>query len=747
MSLLDIHVSLTYNAIAPLLGLAPTSHHTVAAKCPYCSAYSWSIYQDTKNLEEWHYCSQCKANGSVLSMAAELMGLPIATAIDHLSTLLHVNISDDAKESYQRGLSFYSFCNDFWNKARDNMKRLSYAQIKLLHELKWHNIHDMSHERFMQCTGRLYGILPRNFVRDTLKYYFPETTDHVVVVPFYKLPHRISGFLFATPTVEKFYGNPSVGIHAFERGEHGFAGMQFLNEMNSDCMIVTPMISNMIQLQMHNFSTSNLPLPILGWHKPATPIRQEQWASLSGKEIIIWEKIPTAMAIHHAILTKAKMSFVGPEMFGDVKNVKGDNWFKWIHHDPAVDIVKRIMTNAKPFNYAIKNWVRVASEEDKTKLLEDSCKFSGQVSEFVRSVLDPKTRIFVPKYINAPIMPRKNMPNSTGHTVVIEKDGKWFGKKGNIRFPGIIRATHLIIRPNRKKEYVGYVLFNEEKIPFKVTHNNATMRYFLDKILSSGNYAHIEYMGNAFRDRKGESFDPIDVACRFEYPEVIAGLDRIGWNGTAFLFKNIRIEKGRIHAHYPHIFEDDVPGIKQDCGIIQTWAKEILSRDNAIMELVWAFSIAICMQVTSEAVGIEPNSICFIRKLINPFIRNLALKLEVGFSSSPFWLHKWPRYIHQAAIGKYKASDNYFVIECQENEVPLNCTSINMLDLKAEPRFISQHVDKIILNYLKEFTKQDSLTINNQQELLEYTVGLMKTTFDFVDPTIIDKSMLRVRLH
>ena len=93
MSLLDIHAGLTFSAIAPYIGLEPTAKHTVAAKCPYCGAHGWAIYQDSRNLEQWHYCYQCTAQGNILAMAAERLGMEVDEAMQYLADQLNYTLT------------------------------------------------------------------------------------------------------------------------------------------------------------------------------------------------------------------------------------------------------------------------------------------------------------------------------------------------------------------------------------------------------------------------------------------------------------------------------------------------------------------------------------------------------------------------------------------------------------------------------------------------------------------------------
>ena len=83
-----------------------TSKYSVSIDCPYCSAHSFAIHQDNRNLEEWYYCYQCKATGSVIAMAAERLGMEETEAIRYLADQLEQSISDKVISSYYKSCDF-----------------------------------------------------------------------------------------------------------------------------------------------------------------------------------------------------------------------------------------------------------------------------------------------------------------------------------------------------------------------------------------------------------------------------------------------------------------------------------------------------------------------------------------------------------------------------------------------------------------------------------------------------------------
>lgn len=750
MSLLDIHAGLTFSAIAPYIGLEPTAKHTVAAKCPYCGAHAWAIHQDSRNLEEWHYCSQCKATGSILAMAADRLGMPQHEAMQYLAERLNQTLLDSDLEIYARSKKYDSFFTMLWQAAQYNMLRPSADQLQLIQQLGWQCTHQMSPERKMAGPDQLYGVVPNKIAQTYIHHDLQSREKQIITVPFYKSPTQIGSFVCVTNRREMFVSPPCDGIYSFHAGDLGFAGLPFLWKSQSNTVVVTSMLSNMIQMQMHNFSSSDLPLPLLSWRQPLTPGPQKQWSILSGRQIVLWERGPTAALLHQAIMINASLSFVGPDITRQqAQEISGPRWRSWIHHDPSIDVWQRIVRSARPYEQALQNWARSADSLAKIKLVQDAEQYNTEVATLVRSVVSPALCTDLGRRVNVATKGQGSTSSSHGHTVVIERNGKWYNLSGNVRFPGIVRVTHLVVRPDKTKEYVGYLQAADQKIPFHVPTTKASMAWLRDFGLANGVFMQTEPFINMHRNHKTEGFDPFEAACRFEQPEVVAGLARIGWDGGGFQFRGARLADGVFQQNPEFKLPIDAPGPRQGYCRLRDEVKSALQKEGPEMEVTWAIAIALCAQVTAPVVGLQPYGIWLHRAEYDSFLQTIYNRFEIRKGSYTGWIHRWPRRLECWRTASTKDETGFFMIRASEAQITRlsDVIQIEMAEADLEPRMVTHSADKIVLNYLRHFTQHKHETPKDWETWLEYTVTQMKLTFDFVTTAAFQNSSRRVLIH
>lgn len=387
MSLLDIHASFTYSSIAPLIGLEPTTEYISTAKCPYCGANSWSVYQDNRNLEEWHYCSQCKATGSIIAMAAERLEMSEIEVIQYLSDRKQNTLSADDIQRFHASMEEIRAFKQAWEVARNNVLHPTLVQSAFLKHLGWRHTRAMGPERIAAGPAQLYGIIDfrtlKKIMPRVVANFFGVKETSIVLVPYFNTPTRISGFNMITPKREMFLNRKS-------RTEFGFSGLQLVLKTQSASVVVTSMLCPMMQLHMHNFTHSMTPLPIMAWRQPQSVRKQAQWSILEGRKIVLWEREPTAAIIHQAMVTGADISFVGPTKLRKKAEVSGPRWQKWIHHDQPTDVLAKIVRSARNCELALKNWARSAPPESKIKLIDDAEKYDTATSDLIKKVLRTK---------------------------------------------------------------------------------------------------------------------------------------------------------------------------------------------------------------------------------------------------------------------------------------------------------------------------------------------------------------------
>jgi len=747
VSLLDIHAGLTFSAIAPYIGLEPTAKHTVAAKCPYCGAHAWSIYQDSRNLEEWHYCSQCTAQSSVLAMAAERLEMDLPEAMHYLAGQLNHTLSFDDMKAYHHSQTLAAKFLKLWSAAQDGIRQPTPESVQAISQLGWQCTSPMSLDRKMAGPGQLYGVVPPELIRTYAWNLKALRNTAAVLVPYYKSPTQIGSFACYSNGQEIYLGNTERGVNAFKTGDAGFAGMQFIWRSQSDTVVVTSMLHNMIQLQMHNFSSSDLPLPLISWRQSLTPGPQKQWSILAGRHVVIWERSPTAALLHQAMLSNASLSFIGPDITRQKpQEVTGPRWRAWIHHDPPIDIWRRVIRSARPYEQALENWGRTAAPEDKIKLLQDADQYTARVADLVRSIVAPHLRTGQGRRINVATKGQGSTTGSNGHTVIVERDNKWYNLAGNVRLPGIVRVKQIVVRPNGDKEYVGYLQTEDRQLDFHVPVAKASMSWLRDFGMSQGVFMQTDFFTNMFRDKKTESFDPFDAACRFEEPEIVPGLERIGWDGGGFQFRSARLANGVFVPNVEFKLPADAPGPRQQDCRLRDEVRVALQKTGPEMEITWALAIALCAQITAPAVGLQPLGICLRRASADEFIQTLYHRFELRKGEYSGWPHHWPRRLDRWSAARLRDETGFFVTQAglPGGTKASDLLVVNVRDKDLEPRKITHSADKIVLNYLRHFSTQPHPTPTGWSRWRTYTVQQMRQVFDFVETEAFQKAPKRL---
>ena len=750
MSLLDIHANITYSVIAPLLGMEPLSKYTVAAECPYCGAHAWTIHQDNRNLEEWHYCSQCKVTGSIIAMAAERLEMTEVETVRYLAEQLDRPLDFKSLENYRNSLDLNQRYLKFWDYSREKMRQPDSEELKFLNYLGWHQRSAMGADRVMDGPAQLYGLADPKVASNYLKSVSCKTLRKrgaLAVVPFYRTPTAIGGFACFSPTQTVYTNNGTQSEIA--KGDTGFAGLQFLNRVQAEAVIVTSTVSNMIQLQMHHFSSNMTPLPIISWRQSPSAVIQRQWSILDGRKVILWEREPTAAMLHQAIMSNANISFVGPTTKRQQpREVKGPRWKSWIRHDPAIDIWRRIANSSRPYEQALKNWARLATPQQRVKLLQDSEVYEENTSKLVRSVLSPQVNVHVGNRVTVGTSGNRDRPGrSSSQTVVIERDGKWYNQSGKVRFPGIMRVTHIVVRPSGEQEYVGYLKVEDQKIDFKVPKNKASMAWICKFGLENGVFMQTDHYKTTLGKFQSENFNPFEAAMRYEVPQIVKGLDRIGWDGVGFQLRGAHLADGVFHSNPEFKLPVDAPGPKQSrCGM-RDEVKAALQKDGVEMEIVWATAIALCAQITAPAVELHPYGIWLHRQKCDLFLQTLHNRFEIWRGDYVDWKHLWPRRLDRWHKAIEKDETGFFVTHYQ-SEPPDKVQELLVVEANDEdlqPRTITHSADKIILNYLRHFTQQKPEFPGNWENWKNYTVEQMKEVFDFVDTDAFRKAPARVK--
>jgi hypothetical protein len=744
VSLLDIHAGLTYAAIAPILGLEPVTKYAVLNRCPYCTAHAWTIHQDSRNLEEWHYCSQCKAAGSILAMAAERLEMSLEDTVKYLADRLNMSLTFDHIKVYHKSIDYARRYQEIWQTAQKT--KLSREEHQLISQLGWQPSVQMSSERFQAGLGQLYGILPFIHLKQNLNRHAAGKNKLTAVVPFFKSLAQVGAFNCYTDKQEYFFAPPHSGMNAFAVGEYGFAGLPFLTSMQSNSLVVTSMLHVMLQMHAHNFSYDNSPLPLLAWRQHQAAGVDRQWSILGGRRLVLWERAPTAAILHHASLMSANLSFVGPETdHQQPQEVSGPRWRAWIHNHPAPEVINRVIRASRPYEQALRNWAETAAPADKAKLLQDAEQYSARAAELVREVVDPKLKATVGMRVRAARYDKNGVIG--GYSTVIEREGKWYNTSGQIRLPAVLRITHIVVRPNGQKEYIGFLESDGVRHEFRVDKDKANWHWLREFAVNSGVFMQtdqITYQQDTTRD----SFCPFDAACRLEYPTMVVGKERIGWDGSGFQFRNAYLQDGVFRQNPDFTMPDDAPGPKQHFAQLKEEVQEALQKDTQEMEVMWAFAIALCAQITAPVLELEPYCIGVKRPHGDAFLPVLYTRFNITGRDTEHWPHRWPRWIDSYARAVRVDDTGFFVARLALDSQPEKYGTIVVDGGKEElsPRALTHSADKAVMHYLRGFSQDLPKTEVNWTAWLEQTAVRMQSLFPFVPKKMMQAAQKRVSI-
>lgn len=741
-SLLDIHSSLSYAVIAPYLGLEPFDVYTSSGKCPYCGENAWTIYQDSRYLEESHYCFECKQAGTILSLAAEKLKMSQVETVKYLYAKLEYQVPPTIVDDFARSRERQERINEIWRTAQQEMLKPTGPGTEIL-GMYGLRPDRMSRERFMSGPGALFGTISDNEIRRLFNEpQFRSRNKAILVVPCYRNPKDI-GYVALNTHNEEIA--PGVKLCM---SDIAFSGLQLLHRFQAPFVVVTSMLTNYLQLQNINFMTSDVPLPMFGWRRPASSMCKSQWCIAEGRLPIFWEKYPTPLILHQAMMLGAKLSFVGPEQLRHQNGkVSEHNWYSWLRHDPPVDIVKRIVDNSKPYEKALSDWLKTASYDKKAQLVQDCDNYNESVSKLVRSHVDPAVKTNFARRVAVPTRHRAGNQFTCGNIVVIERDGKWFNLQGGIRFPGILRVSHVVVRPDGNHEHIGVLTIEGRKIPFRVDEKRATLRYFVELGLSNEVPVFIPHDKPGWSMKALESFDLLAVACRLQEPQIVKGLDKIGWDPEGFQLYGTKIVKSVFRTTPDYAFDESVPGPRQSYCRINDDVQEALQKTGPEMEIVWAFAIAMCAQITAKAGKKIPHGISLTRDEYDVFLHQLLSRFEIQEGPLTGWKHDWPRKVDKTSLAVKKCTDNYFVA-FNDRPDAAETVEIDVSGTELEPRLLSHSADKIAMNYLKHFTGLEiPKGIRKYKGWLEFTRKNIGELFDFVSAETLDNAFKRLKVN
>jgi hypothetical protein len=736
MGLLEVHAGLQLEVIAPLIGLTPYEQSVINVKCPYCGINSWSIFQDNRTLEEWHYCSQCKASGSVIELAAERLHMTESEALQYLTNKLNIQLLGEDINTYHKNKKIRETFDATWQAARENMKFLKREENQYLKSLGLGKPAAMGWERFTEGPGNLYGILPSNYLGSVLdKHLFSATSKPAVVVPYFRNPTSVGG-LSCFQGYKEIFVSGSTGYQTLLQGETGFAGLQLLEKSDSSYLIVTSMLHPALMMHAHHFSASSIPLALIS-SKFDKKMKEKQWSTLGGRNLVFWEKTPTARMMHQAIMTDACITLLGPGTHRQgVTETIGDRWWHWIKNEPASDLYKKLIRNARPYKRSLMQWGTRASQTEKVNLINEAEQYSTAAYELCCKTLYPRYYSNFGKKVKVPL----KCANS--YTIIIEKSGKWYDRQGRVQLNGVLRVNYIVVRKGYK-EYVGTITQNDKTAEFRVPRRKARLDWLKNFALEHGILLQTEKV--AKKTAGPSNFCFFEAACLISPPEVIRGLEHIGWDGSGFQFKNIKICNGDYLQIPRCTLPENAPGpeLKQ----LRFSLKPRYKLDSPEIETMWAIMVAILAQITAPVANLRARQIQIVKP--TQVRRMLSLLAQANVKAAPpgKWRHSWPRIAETVCAGKRELNTDFSVaLKKETDKLKPGTICVDLKDLRLNYYKIKVRTDSIVASYLKNFSAKDVKPCSNWQTWLDQTKAEFIKQFNFPDNSALHRGLDRVTI-
>ncbi len=574
--LLSSHVS--WLQLLPALQVKVRSRLLPAIiSCPLCRALRMSIFSDAATGGQWHYCDGCGASGDMLQLAQAVWRLSLPATILKLQEsgcdFGGQAIRPAELEYYGRSFTEpLARLRELWEDARVRFIQGRAMVTQPLQTLRLRS--ELVGVRLAEGPARMLGATNRERVELTFqpnsytteKRHMGFTSENrvfrgprwkdVLAMPFYDLPQRIIGFLFAgregLPTdlvyKRKLLGEGALNAPLVE------AGLAFHPEVlradedweGAVLALQDPILAT--RLQQRQFQLSAKPLPLVAWRDDGKHVSNHAWQMFQGRRIVFWAPEPTPEVVRQLLRTDAWLA------------LGGDEASYWKDRVPR-DQLRRVLRAAQPWQDELARWLKQAEDAPIENLFR-SLQAMGEPTNKLLEKCRPSLRSRVAGILKQELV---QSSVSINRTTVIEQTDGWFSiSTAARRSPELIcdaclRIERVIHRPTRKESYYqGYVLYKNEPVQFcerREVVEKHTLRWMQDLLLC--------------REKGLLRYDPqwmnriVTVATQLHPPEFVTGVDAVGWDDRrmGFTLPQFSVSRlGKVEHNPAGFFAEDAPG-------------------------------------------------------------------------------------------------------------------------------------------------------------------------------------------
>lgn len=443
---------------------------------------------------QWHHCFSCGSSGDMVQLACRAWKLDPENAAGHLAQyglkLPPAALTEATANAYKIRLNWRRRLDNFWASSQEYMLKVTSGTInRLKHIYKLNHSNESMLPTYFGAANKaaLYALSERILERPKTRV---RKWNNCLVLPFYNMPGRISGFYFVGRQGEPvedcfFWPEPSISDYRTPmipysdgRREAGLYGLNFVEEgrFQLDGKIIAvpdPMFAARVQIR--NLAAGLKPLPIVAFVDDARCMTWKTWQQI-GHDVVVWPKKLTASAVVQAVLCHGSLSLAGPE---DWENQRLTSHYLSLL--TARDLCRRVIRCAKPWREFLREWIDENEDGPVGSLFEKLKSYPMFPMEDVLDALRAQG-LRVRELIKTPQVPR-HVPGFKGigaRFFYEYADGYYYqptGKKALMRITDFIvrLASREAVTPERIK-YTGTIrTASGFECPFEWVHKDRGM--------------------------------------------------------------------------------------------------------------------------------------------------------------------------------------------------------------------------------------------------------------------------------
>jgi hypothetical protein len=618
--------------------------------CPFCQQPALHIYPDPTHGGDWHYCQRCRGAGDMLELAARKLGLNVIETWRLLESRQIVKsgrtVLQGELEAYQHHvLERRHLVQRFWTEASQHAPAGG-ADARLLRQRL-----DLIDSDYSTCWaergGRFLGVATNQELAKLLhpfsrRYFLPDKLpdNHLwteaLAIPFYDLPGRIAAFLFTvreeTPPQDLYYFD-AICRHR-QRSMSRPAGIAMLPVLfepkaATDGVVVAtdPLLA--ASLHIRHFKRRSDVLPLTAIWPAAKETNLLRLHSPSG-DIVVWCRQLTADVVRHAICMRAKIA-IG----------RHSNDFEFVQkYCTAEEWLRRAQKQARPWDAVLEDHLHKLSEIEIEAFLASLQVNDQFLREFIAgctiSGRDRLREIYANRLTFRSVNLRKRD--------IIETPEGWIDAKDHQTISeAVLRLDRVIRQPKKTNQdyYQGRIIYRGEELPFtermSVIERNVSL-WLKRQLVAAGMDLPVIHAG--FRN------ELLNIALRFQQPEVVQGIDSYGWDPETrrFVFPAFFLtDRGEVRKHQlPNSRSIGTPAQNlQKPEPLDLDETTLLSDDSPTSRLLWAVTAGVAYNLLAPLYDYEQRGLGLGGKA-GP--TGLELAKALGCPELPVQIHSRRKY-------------------------------------------------------------------------------------------------------